>query len=65
MIDLKFIKVLNPDKANELAQYGFKYTKETFEGKTLYVFPISEEIVKHMQKSFSSKDFFIDKTMNF
>lgn len=62
---MNFIKVLNPDKANELAQYGFKYTTETFEGKTLYVFSMSDEIVKHMQKSFSSKDFFIDKTMNF
>ncbi len=62
---MKFIKVLNPDKANELAKYGFKYTTETFEGKTLYVFPITNEIVKHMQNSFSSKDFFIDKTMNF
>ena len=62
---MKFIKVLNSDKANELAASGFKYTKEIFEGKTLYVFPITNEIVKHMQNSFSSKDFFIDKTMNF
>lgn len=62
---MNLIKVSNPDKANQLAKSGFKYTTELFNGKTIYVFMITDEIIKFIQNSFTKNDFFIDKTMNF
>ena len=62
---MNLIKVLNPDKANELILSGFKYTTENFEGKTIYVFMVNDDLIKFVQTSFANNDFFIDKTMNF
>jgi hypothetical protein len=62
---LKLIKVLNPDKAQELIKSGFKYTTENFNGKTIYVFMLDDKLVKYVQKSFAKNDYFIDRTMNF
>jgi len=59
------IKVLNPNIANTLADLGFKYTTETQGEKPLYVFIKSDDLMDKLQSSFSKKDFFIDKTMNF
>ena len=65
MKNVKFIKVLNPIKAKQLENLGFKYTLEKFNGEDLFVFQITDELVKQVQSTFSKNDFFIDKTMNF
>lgn len=62
---MRFIKVLNPSKAKQLESLGFKYTLEKFNGKDLFVFHVTDELVKQVQSNFSKNDFFIDKTMNF
>ncbi len=62
---MNLIKVLNPDRANELMQSGFKYTTENFNGKTIYVFIMSDDLMSFVHKSFAKDDFFIDRTMNF
>lgn len=62
---MNLIKILNHDKAEELAKLGFKYTKEKIEDKTCYVFVETNDLIKQLNVSFSKNDFFIDKTMNF
>lgn len=65
MKNVNLVKVLNPIKAKQLEDLGFKYTLEKFNGDDLFVFQITEELVKQIQSTFSKNDFFIDKTMNF
>ena len=62
---MNLIKILNPDKADELTKLGFKYTKEKIKDKTCYVFVETKDLMKQLNTSFSKNDFFIDKTMNF
>ena len=62
---MNLVKILNPDKAEELAELGFKYTKEKIEDKTCYVFVETKDLMKQLNTSFSKNDFSIDKTMNF
>lgn len=62
---MNLLKVLNPDKSQELIKSGFKYTTEYLNGKRICVFMMSDDLIKFVHKSFAKKDYFIDKTMNF
>jgi hypothetical protein len=62
---MNLVKILNADNANKLATLGFKYTKEKIGDRTCYVFIQTNDLMKQLNTSFSKKDFFIDKTMNF
>ncbi|MBQ2396878.1 MAG: hypothetical protein II304_07600 [Bacteroidales bacterium] len=60
-----FIKVVNPDVANNLVTLGFTYMTENLQGKTVYVFADSVDLRKYLQKNYSCKDFFINNKLCF
>lgn len=62
---MRVIKVLNKEKALELETMGFYFVKERVgEGKFVYVFLESPELIKQMSK-YSKSDFYFSKTLNF
>lgn len=59
------IIVLNPEKAEELSNLGFKYFTQTMNGQTVYSFFISEEIMQHVNKHFAKTDFLLHNRLIF
>lgn len=61
------IKVLNPKMATKLSNLGFSFSKEKFNGKDIFVFVQSDELLRELNKNFSSSkgDYFVDKLMLF
>lgn len=64
-MDNKLIKILNQDKAQELIDLGFKYTTESVNGKTVYAFFSSKEIMQYIQSNFSKTDFHLSNKLTF
>lgn len=64
-MEKNFIKVLNPDRAKELTNLGFKYTLETVNEKPIHSFFASEEIMQYIHKHFDHKDFLLSNKMTF
>ena len=60
-----FIKVFNQDKAQELVNLGFKYITETMNGQKVHCFFLSEELMEHINKNFSKKDFLLSNKLTF
>ena len=65
MENKNFIKVLNQDKAQELINLGFKYTRETMNGKTIHSCFMSEELRKYINSNFSKQDFLLSNKLTF
>lgn len=66
MENMNLIKVLNPEKAEELSALGFKYTTEKCgDGKTLYAFFNDEKLMMYINRNFSKKDFIMSNRLNF
>jgi len=61
----KLIKVINPNKANDLVALGFSYIKEKINNQDVYVFTESSEILKHLQSNFDKCDFMVENTLRF
>lgn len=59
------IKILNPNVAKNLSALGFSFVKEQVNGKEVFCFPLSAELVGYMQKQYSSNDYFIDSKLHF
>ncbi|WP_143322773.1 hypothetical protein [Clostridium sp. HBUAS56010] len=59
------IKVFNQEKADELSSLGFKYVIETVNGKSVYSFFVSEEIINYINSKFDKKDFFLNNKLTF
>lgn len=59
------IKVVNQESADKLISLGFTYTKEYLEDKTIYVFMITDKLMKVVQSNFSKKDYFVDNRICF
>ncbi|POO87880.1 hypothetical protein [Clostridium sp. 3-3] len=59
------IKVFNQAKADELSKLGFKYVSEIVNGKTVYSFFVSEEIMNYVNSKFNKKDFFLSNKLTF
>jgi len=64
-MEKKLIKILNPDKAEQLKQLGFNYILDSINGQTVYAFCISDELIKYLQSNFDTNDFFFDNTLRF
>ncbi|MBQ0036417.1 MAG: hypothetical protein KBT35_05825 [Firmicutes bacterium] len=64
-MEKNLIKVLNPNKAEELAKLGFKYNEERCGDVILYTFFNSEELMKYIHKNFGNNDFLLTNKMNF
>ena len=56
-----FIKVVNPDVANNLVALGFQYIKE----QNVFVFPYSDEIMVVLQRQYSSPQFVMENKLRF
>lgn len=56
-----FIKVVNPDVANNLVALGFQYIKE----QNVFVFPYSNEIMVVLQRQYSSPQFVTENKLRF
>jgi hypothetical protein len=59
------IKVLNQEKANQLAILGFKYVLETVNGESVCSFFMSEKIMDYINSNFDKKDFFLTNKITF
>lgn len=59
------IIVLNPEKAEELSNLGFKYLPQTINGQTVYSFFISEEIMQYVNSHFAKTDFLLHNRLIF
>lgn len=56
-----FIKVVNPDVANNLVALGFQYIKE----QNVFVFPYSDEIMVVLQRQYLSPQFVTENKLRF
>lgn len=59
------IIVLNPEKAEELSNLGFKYILQAINGQTAYGFFISEEIMQYVNSHFAKTDFLLHNRLIF
>lgn len=59
------IIVLNPEKAEELSNLGFKYIPQAINGQTAYGFFISEEIMQYVNSHFAKTDFLLHNRLIF
>ena len=64
-MDKKLIKVLNPKLANQLVCQGFEYMLENVNGEEVYVFLVSETILKNIQGNFEKKDLIFENSLRF
>ena len=56
-----FIKVVNPELANQMAALGFQYIKE----QNVFTFHYSEELMRILQKQYSNSQFVIESKLRF
>lgn len=60
------VNILDKDKAEELMKLGFHYVlQRVSDDKQIYVFINTPELTKVLMSKFSSKDFYIGKTLKF
>ena len=59
------IKVFDPEKAEELANLGFRYTLDSVNGESIYAFFVSEELLDYVNSNFESNDFFLHNMLHF
>lgn len=64
-MEKKLIKILNSEKAKQLADLGFRYTLDSINGVAIYAFFVSEELLKYINSNFDQKDFFFDNMLHF
>jgi len=64
-MDKKLIKVLNQKLANQLVCQGFEYMLENVNGEEVYVFLVSETILKNIQGNFEKKDLIFENSLRF
>lgn len=64
-MEKNLIKVFDSNKAEELANLGFRYTLDSINGQFIYAFFVSEELLKYINSNFDSKDFFLDNMLHF
>ena len=59
------ILLLDPQKAEQLQQCGFKYTKRNIDNKEVFVFIQTNELMKELNSKFEQSSFFVNKTVCF
>lgn len=59
------INVTNKDVALRLSILGFKYRQDLVANQPAFIFVENPELLKVLNEKFSSRDFFISRTMNF
>lgn len=64
-MEKNLIKVFDSKKAKELVDLGFRYTLDSINGKSVYAFFVSKELLEYINSNFDSKDFFLDNMLHF
>lgn len=57
------VLILDPQKAEQLQQCGFKYTKRNIDNKEVFVFIQTNELMKELNSKFEQGSFFVNKTV--
>lgn len=65
MINIGEILILDPQKAEQLQQCGFKYTKRNIHNKEVFVFIQTNELMQELNSKFERSSFFVSKTVKF
>ena len=64
-MEKNLIKVFDSEKAEKLADLGFRYTLDSINGQSIYAFFVSKELLEYINSNFDSKDFFLDNMLHF
>lgn len=59
------IKVFDSNKANQLADLGFRYTLDRINNQEVYAFFVSKELIDYLNSNFDAKDYFMNNTLHF
>ena len=59
------IKVFDSNKANKLADLGFRYTLDRINNQEVYAFFVSKELIDYLNSNFDAKDYFMNNTLHF
>lgn len=59
------VLILDPQKAEQLHQYGFKYTKRNIDNKEVFVFIQTNELMKELNSKFEQGSFILQKNICF
>lgn len=59
------VLILDPQKAKQLQQCGFKYTKRNIDNKEVFVFIQTNELMKELNSKFEQGSFFVQKNLYF
>lgn len=59
------IWILDPQKAEQLHQCGFKYTKRNIDNKEVFVFIQTNESMKELNSKFEQDSFILQKNICF
>ena len=59
------ILILDKSKADSLKSAGFKYTVRHIDGKNVFVFIQTNELMKELNSKFEKGSFFVHKVMCF
>lgn len=59
------VLILDPQKAEQLQQCGFKYTKRNIDNKEVFVFIQTNELMKELNSKFEKSSFILQKNICF
>ena len=59
------ILILDPQKAEQLRQNGFKYTKRNIDNREVFVFIQTNELMKELNSKFEKSSFILQKNVCF
>ena len=59
------VLILDPQKAEQLQQCGFKYTKRNIDNKEVFVFIQTNELMKELNSKFEQGSFILQKNICF
>lgn len=59
------VLILDPQKAEQLQQCGFTYTKRNIDNKEVFVFIQTNELVKELNSKFEQGSFLLQKNVCF
>lgn len=59
------VLILDPQKAEQLQQCGFKYAKRNIDNKEVFVFIQTNELMKELSSKFEQGSFLLQKNVCF
>lgn len=64
-VENNLIKVFDSNKAQELADLGFRYTLDRINNQEVYAFFVSKELTDYLNSNFDAKDYLMNNTLHF